>query len=60
MLLGMSEAQIAAVEREGRVRNRFTLTAPISGVIAELGVREGSTVMPGRRSFASSICRRSG
>jgi Cu(I)/Ag(I) efflux system membrane fusion protein len=51
MLLGMSEAQVAAVEREGVVRNRFTLTAPISGVIAELGVREGSTVMPGMTLF---------
>jgi Cu(I)/Ag(I) efflux system membrane fusion protein len=51
MLLGMSESQIAAVEREGKVTNRFTLTAPISGVIAELGVREGSTVMPGMTLF---------
>jgi len=51
MLLGMSEAQVAAAEREGKVRNRFTLTAPISGVIAELGVREGSTVAPGMTLF---------
>jgi Cu(I)/Ag(I) efflux system membrane fusion protein len=51
LLLGMSEAQVAAVEREGKVRNRFTMTAPISGVIAELGVREGATVMPGMTLF---------
>jgi Cu(I)/Ag(I) efflux system membrane fusion protein len=51
MLLGMTDAQIAAVERDGAVRNRFTLNAPISGVIAELGVREGSTVMPGMTLF---------
>jgi Cu(I)/Ag(I) efflux system membrane fusion protein len=51
MLLGMSEAQIAVVERDGKVRNRFTLTAPISGVIAELGVREGMNVMPGMTLF---------
>jgi Cu(I)/Ag(I) efflux system membrane fusion protein len=51
VLLGMSEAQVAAVERAGAVRARFTLTAPISGVIAELGVREGSTVMPGMTLF---------
>lgn len=51
MLLGMSEAQVAAVEHEGKVRNRFTLTAPISGVIAELGVREGTTLMPGMTLF---------
>jgi len=50
-LLGMSEAEIAAIEREGRTRARFTLAAPISGVIAELGVREGMTVMPGMTLF---------
>jgi Cu(I)/Ag(I) efflux system membrane fusion protein len=51
LLLGMSEAQIAAVEREGKVRSRVTLSAPISGVIAELGVREGSSVMAGQTLF---------
>jgi membrane fusion protein, copper/silver efflux system len=51
MLLGMSEAQVAVVEREGKVANRFTMAAPISGVIAELGVREGSTVTPGMTLF---------
>ena len=50
-LLGMSESEIAAVERDGRVRNRFTLHSPISGVVAELGVREGMTVMPGATLF---------
>lgn len=47
VLLGMSEADIGEVEREGKVRARFTLRSPISGVIAELGVREGMTVMAG-------------
>jgi Cu(I)/Ag(I) efflux system membrane fusion protein len=51
VLLGMSEAEIAAVEREGETRARFTLAAPIGGVIAELGVREGMTVMPGTTLF---------
>ena len=50
-LLGMSEAEIAAVEREGKARARFTVTSPISGVIAELGVREGMTVMAGAPLF---------
>jgi len=50
-LLGMSEAEIRAIEREGRVRQRFTRYAPISGVIAELGVREGMSVMPGHTLF---------
>ena len=51
MLIGMSEAQIAAVEREGKVRPRTTLTSPMAGVIAELGVREGSTVSAGQTLF---------
>jgi len=50
-LLGMSEAEISEVERSGAVRSRFTLRAPISGVIAELGVREGMTVMAGTMLF---------
>src|SRR5918999_2451157 len=50
-LLGMSEQEIASIEREGRVRQRFTRYAPISGVIAELGVREGMAVMPGHTMF---------
>src|SRR5262245_21073178 len=51
VLLGMSEAEIASVERDGKTRTRFTLSAPISGVIAELGVREGMTVMSGATLF---------
>ena len=50
-LLGMTETQIAQVEREGVVRTRFTLTSPISGVIAELGVREGATVSAGQTLY---------
>jgi membrane fusion protein, copper/silver efflux system len=51
VLLGMNAEQIAAVERDGKVRNRFTLTSPISGVIAELGVREGMSVTSGMTLF---------
>jgi Cu(I)/Ag(I) efflux system membrane fusion protein len=51
MLLGMSEGEIAAVEREGKTRARVTLAAPVSAVIAELGVREGMTVTPGAALF---------
>lgn len=50
-LLGMGEAEIAAIEREGKVKQRFTLVSPISGVIAELGVREGGSVMAGQTLF---------
>ncbi|MFH1873296.1 MAG: efflux RND transporter periplasmic adaptor subunit [Pseudomonadota bacterium] len=44
---GMSEAQIALVEKSGAVQARMTLFAPIAGVLTELNAREGSTVMPG-------------
>ena len=51
VLLGMSENEIAQVERDGKVVARFTLHSPISGVIAELGVREGMTVTAGAALF---------
>lgn len=44
---GMNESQIRLVESTGRTQPRTTLTAPISGVLTELMVREGMTVMPG-------------
>ena len=50
-LLGMSEAQISLLEKEGKPQARITLYAPISGVIAELGVREGMTVASGAMLF---------
>jgi len=51
VLLGMSEAEIGAVEAAGKPSARLTVAAPISGVIAELGVREGMTVAPGMTLF---------
>ena len=51
LLLGMTEAEVAAVEREGKSRASVTLHSPIDGVIAELGVREGMTVMAGSPLF---------
>jgi len=51
VLLGMGEAEIAAVESQGRTTARATIHAPISGVIAELGVREGMTVSAGSLLF---------
>lgn len=44
---GMDEAQIGLVEKSDAVQARMTLHAPIGGVLTELAVREGSTVMPG-------------
>ena len=50
-LLGMSEEQIGLLEKTGKPQTRITLYAPISGVIAELGVREGMTVTSGAMLF---------
>lgn len=50
-LAGMTEDQIASIETTGKVHARVTITAPISGVIAELNAREGMTVMAGAPLF---------
>ena len=50
-LVGMSDDQIRAVESSGKVHSRITITAPVSGVVAELSVREGMTVMTGAPLF---------
>lgn len=50
-LAGMSEDQIRLVEATGTVHPRITLTAPVAGVIAELGAREGMTVTNGATLF---------
>jgi membrane fusion protein, copper/silver efflux system len=50
-LAGMSDAQIAAVDAGGKVQARVTITAPIGGVVGELGAREGMTVMAGAPLF---------
>jgi membrane fusion protein, copper/silver efflux system len=52
--VGMSEAQIAQVESSGRSQPRFEVTAPIGGVLSELLVREGMTVMAGSTLFRIS------
>ncbi|WP_342114530.1 efflux RND transporter periplasmic adaptor subunit [Pseudoduganella sp. OTU4001] len=46
-LAGMQEQQIRQVESGGRVQTRQTLTAPSSGVVTELLVREGMAVAMG-------------
>ncbi len=46
-LAGMDEAQIDTVVRSGRVQPRYTVTAPRSGIVTELMLREGATVMLG-------------
>ncbi|RJG03493.1 efflux RND transporter periplasmic adaptor subunit [Noviherbaspirillum sedimenti] len=50
-LAGMTEDLIRRVESSAKVQSRMTITAPISGVVAELAVREGMTVMAGAPLF---------
>jgi Cu(I)/Ag(I) efflux system membrane fusion protein len=49
--VGMTDEQISDVESRGSVQPRFTLAAPIEGVVTELAVREGMTVMAGETLF---------
>ncbi len=49
--VGMSEEQIRDVEASGRIQPRFTVFAPLGGVVTELMLREGMTVMPGMTLF---------
>ena len=51
LLAGMNEDQVRSVEAGGKVQPRYTLTAPIGGVIAELGAREGMTAAAGAMLF---------
>ncbi|MFL6636565.1 MAG: efflux RND transporter periplasmic adaptor subunit [Massilia sp.] len=46
-LAGMTEEQIRQIEKSGKVHARLTITSPVSGVVAELAVREGMTIMSG-------------
>ena len=47
LLAGMTEAQAARVDASNAAQLRTTITAPSSGVVAELVAREGMTVAPG-------------
>ncbi|MDE2598404.1 MAG: efflux RND transporter periplasmic adaptor subunit [Rhodocyclaceae bacterium] len=46
--VGMSDGMIREVESAGQPRARFTVTAPISGVIQSLDVRNGMTLTAGQ------------
>ena len=49
--IGMNDAQIARVEESGTAQPHITLTAPIGGVLSEVQIREGMTVMAGATLF---------
>jgi Cu(I)/Ag(I) efflux system membrane fusion protein len=46
-LLGMTEAEVTTITHSGNANPRFGVYAPASGVLTELGVREGAQLMPG-------------
>jgi membrane fusion protein, copper/silver efflux system len=50
-LAGMSEDHVRTVETGGKPYAQLTVTAPIDGVIADLGAREGMTVAAGTMLF---------
>ncbi|MBX9677029.1 MAG: efflux RND transporter periplasmic adaptor subunit [Methylotenera sp.] len=46
-LLGMTEGEITAITKSGKSSPRFGIYAPASGIVTELGVREGGQLMAG-------------
>ena len=50
-LAGMSEEQIRRVEASGRPDARIAVTSPITGLVTEIGAREGMAVSPGTTLF---------
>ncbi|CAN1510082.1 copper/silver efflux system membrane fusion protein CusB [Methylophilaceae bacterium] len=46
-LLGMTEGEISAITKTGKSSPRFGVYAPASGILTELGVREGGQLMAG-------------
>jgi Cu(I)/Ag(I) efflux system membrane fusion protein len=49
--LSIPDALVKQSEQAGAAQARFTLPSPVTGVIAELGVREGVAVAPGQTLF---------
>jgi len=49
--LGYPEAEISKLERSGVASRTMPILAPISGILSELGVREGAMVQPGMAAF---------
>jgi Cu(I)/Ag(I) efflux system membrane fusion protein len=49
--LAISGADIGRIESSGQAIRRVALLAPISGVVSELGVREGAMVQAGTAAF---------
>jgi membrane fusion protein, copper/silver efflux system len=50
-LFGLSEVQIARIEKSQRVERRVDYFAPFDGYVMDLGVRQGAEVQPGTMLF---------
>jgi Cu(I)/Ag(I) efflux system membrane fusion protein len=50
-LFGLSAAQIARIEKTGKVERRIEYFAPFDGYVMELGSRQGAAVEPGNTLF---------
>ncbi len=50
-LFGLSDAQIARIEKTGHVERRIDYYAPFDGYVMELGARQGAAVEPGATLF---------
>jgi membrane fusion protein, copper/silver efflux system len=50
-LFGLSEAQIARIEKADAVERRVDYYAPFDGYVMELGIRQGAAVAPGTTLF---------
>ena len=51
LLLGIAEQQIRNIEQSGKADARITLSAPVGGLVWELGARDGMAVNPGLTLF---------
>jgi len=51
-LLGITQAQIEALDKTGQAARRLRFYAPSNGVVTELGVRQGMQVNPGMNLFS--------
>jgi Cu(I)/Ag(I) efflux system membrane fusion protein len=49
--VGMNEQQIEAVTSSSEVQAVITFNSPVTGIVSELGIREGTAVMPGDLLF---------
>lgn len=50
-LLGLNDTQIARLEKTREPQRRVAFYSPLNGIVAELGVREGTEVKPGMAMF---------